>query len=102
MAFTDQYQQMNSRLSEEHQHRSHNQFLTIWVGLGIVGFVLFVLLLVWPFFELKSKDYFMIMVLLGLIISCLFQDFIETQAGVTIFGFFYSLALYRSNERELS
>tara|TARA_B110000046_G_scaffold180594_2_gene211461 strand:+ start:73 stop:1629 length:1557 start_codon:yes stop_codon:yes gene_type:complete len=102
MAFTDQYQQMNSRLSEEHQHRSHNQFLTIWVGLGIVGFVLFILLLVWPFFELKSKDYFMIMVLLGLVISCLFQDFIETQAGVTIFGFFYSLALYRSNERELS
>ncbi len=94
-AFTNQYAQMNSRLTEEHQHRSHNQFLTIWVGLGIVGLILFVLLLVWPFFEIKTKDYFMIMVLLSLIISCLFQDFIETQAGVTIFGLFYGLALYR-------
>lgn len=97
-AFTNQYAQMNSRLTEEHQHRSHNQFLTIWVGLGIVGLILFVLLLVWPFFEIKTKDYFMIMVLLSLIISCLFQDFIETQAGVTIFGLFYGLALYRDRE----
>ncbi len=97
-AFTDQYARMNSRLTEEHQHRSHNQFLTIWVGLGIVGLILFILLLVWPFFEIKTKDYFMIMVLLSLIISCLFQDFIETQAGVTIFGLFYSLALYRDRE----
>lgn len=97
-AFVDQYKQMNSRLTEEHQHRSHNQFLTIWVGLGIVGFILFILLLIWPFFELKTKDYFMIMVLLSLIVSCGFQDFIETQAGVTIFALFYSLALYREKE----
>ena len=94
-AFIDQYAQMNSRLTEEHQHRSHNQFLTMWVGLGIAGFVLFLLLLIWPFFELKTKDYFSIMVLLSLIVSCFFQDFIETQAGVTIFGLFYGLALYR-------
>ena len=96
-AFTKQYQQMNSRLLEEHQHRSHNQFLTIWVGLGILGFVLFILLLIVPFFELQSKDYFMMMVFIGLIVSCFFQDFIETQAGATIFALFYALAVYRDD-----
>lgn len=94
-AFTNQYREMESRLSEENQHRSHNQFLTIWVSLGILGFLMFVLLLILPFFEVKNRDYFMIMVMIGLVISCLFQDFIETQAGVTIFALFYALAVYR-------
>lgn len=97
-AFTQQYQQMNSRLDEENQHRSHNQFLTIWVSLGIVGLILFVCLLVTPFFEMFKVDYFMGMVMIGLIVSCLFQDLIETQAGVTIFALFYALASYRKTE----
>lgn len=95
MAFTNQYAKMNSRLIEQNQHRSHNQFLTIWVSLGVLGFILFLFLLISPFFEYHPLDYFGLMVLIGLIVSCLFQDFIETQAGVTIFALFYSLALYR-------
>lgn len=97
-AFEDEYAKMNSRLFEENRHRSHNQFLTIWVSLGILGFVLFSLMLILPFFEIRRKDYFMIMIFIGLIVSSLFQDIIETQAGVTIFALFYALALYREPE----
>ena len=46
-------------------------------------------------------DFFAGMVFISLIIGCLFQDFIETQAGVTIFALFYSLALYRE-EKEIN
>lgn len=93
-AFKKEYLAMDSRLLDQNQHRSHNQFLTIWVSLGILGLILFTLLFVTPFFEIKM-DYFALMVLFGLLISCLFQDLIETQAGVTIFALFYSLAIYR-------
>jgi hypothetical protein len=40
----------------------------------------------------------MIMIMIGLIVSSLFQDIVETQAGVTIFALFYALALYREKE----
>jgi len=97
-AFKGEYLAMNSRLLPENQHRSHNQFLTIWVGLGLVGFIAFVCLLIWPFFELRNRDYFTLIVLVSLLVSCLFQDLIETQAGVTIFALFYALAIYRPQE----
>ncbi len=96
-AFTVQYANMNSKLIEENQHRSHNQFLTLWVSLGIIGLILFVLLLIIPFFEIEP-DFFTGIVLSALIVACLFQDVIETQAGVTIFALFYSLALYRNQQ----
>ena len=97
-AFKMEYQAMNSHLIEANQHRSHNQFLTIWVGLGVLGFIAFVGLLIWPFFEVKHHDFFTLLVLVSLLVSCLFQDVIETQAGVTIFALFYSLAIYRPQE----
>jgi hypothetical protein len=97
-AFKIQYSRMGSSLVEENQHRSHNQFLTIWVAGGIVALLLFLGMLIMPIFELQSKDYFVWIVLLSLYISCLFQDIIETQAGVTIVGLFYALAVYRENE----
>jgi len=72
--------------------------LTIWVALGLIGFLAFLMLFIVPFFEIKQKDFFMVLFLFGLFFSCLFQDFIETQAGVTIFGLFYGLAIYRESE----
>jgi hypothetical protein len=33
--------------------------------------------------------------MISLVVSCLFEDSIETQAGVTIFALFYSLANFR-------
>lgn len=100
LAFTNEYARMNSRLLPENQHRSHNQYLTIWVGLGIIGVLAFILSLFWPFIELKKSDYFSVIVLVSLIVSCLFQDFIETQAGVTIFALMYSLAIYRTQDEK--
>ncbi|MGB1103947.1 MAG: O-antigen ligase family protein [Crocinitomicaceae bacterium] len=98
--FENAYLEIDSQLLPENRHRSHNQFLTIWVALGIIGILGFLSLFIIPFFEVLDKDFFMIFLLLGLFFSCLFQDFIETQAGVTIFGLFYALAIYREKEQK--
>jgi O-antigen ligase len=97
-SFERAYDQMSSLLKVENRHRSHNQFLTIWVALGIIGAMAFLVLFIVPFFEMNQRDNLLILFVLGLFFSCLFQDFIETQAGVTIFGLFYGLALYREKE----
>lgn len=95
--FEKQYIQMNSRLAKEQQHRSHNQLLTLWISLGIVGLMLYLTVLLLPFFQ-KDVDFFAVIILVGLLIANLFQDLIETQAGVTIFALFYSLAVYRNKQ----
>lgn len=92
--FEKAYQKLGSRLNEENWHRSHNQFLTLWVSLGLMGLLLFLSLFIMPWFSVPV-NYLSTVFLVGLLIACLFQDMIETQAGVTIFALFYSLALYR-------
>ncbi len=90
-AFVQQYARNKTLLKKENQHRSHNQFLTIWISHGIIGLVLMIGLFIMPFIILKQPTYLTIIVLFSLFLSFLTQDVIETQAGVTIFGFFYSL-----------
>lgn len=95
LAFNDAYKECGSKLLEENQHRAHNQFLTFWISHGIVGLLLFVGFLLLPFKRLKG-NYWSVMTLLILIGSFVFQDAVETQAGVTLFALFYCLANYTS------
>ncbi len=95
-AFNDQYIKRESLLKTENQHRSHNQFLTIWISHGLIGFVALLLLWFLPFFKyLKTCDYLLCVVLIALGFSFLWQDMLETQAGVTIFVLFYSLMVFK-------
>lgn len=101
-AFDEEYTASESLLWDENRHRSHNQFLTIWISHGILGALMLLGMLAIPVFRKKKMDYFQWTVLLTLFISLLFQDMLETQAGVTIFGLFYSLVVYKEDESSLS
>ncbi len=96
-AFENCYDKMNSQLIGENRHRAHNEFLSIWMSHGLIGLVAFTTLLLIPVFRKNSNDYFSFVVCVVLIVSCLFEDMIETQAGVTLFSFFLALALYRQS-----
>jgi hypothetical protein len=96
--FKRQYREMGSLLAPENQHRSHNQILTVWVTLGIVGVCLFIAVLILPFFEIKRMHFWQGIIFVSLIFSCLFQDLIETQAGVTLFSLAFSLAAYPAKD----
>ncbi len=88
------YDAVKSPLSEEWRIRPHNQFLTVWLALGAGGALIFLFsvfvpplilrnelhALYWPFFILA-------------LVSFLFEDTLETQAGLTFFAFFNSLLL---------
>jgi len=96
LAFENQYQIDDSKLNIEHRYRSHNQFLTNWISLGILGFGLSIFILFSPFFD-KKRSFSLITVSVSLVFSFFTQDLIETQAGVTIFALFYSLVNFKGS-----
>ena len=100
IAFEKQYEIMNSPLQPEFRWRSHNQFLSITVGFGFIGFIWFWVVLLYP--PIKSRrmtDYFYLAFFVIMMVSMLSEDTIETQTGVTIFAFFTSLFLFGKEEK---
>ncbi len=95
LAFSDAYDKLNSKLRPEMRWRSHNQFLSITVGFGILGLAWFVFAFLYPVVRLKGyRNYLFMASFLISISSMLVEDTIETQAGVTFFVVFYCLFLF--------
>jgi O-antigen ligase len=95
MEYRTMYQKLETGLAKEFRLRAHNQFLTIGVALGIIGFLLFITSLFLPFFTLKNANsYLFIGFAIILYMSMLNEDTLETQAGATLYAFFNSLFLY--------
>lgn len=94
-AFDRAYDEMNSPLSKENRKRSHNMFLTYTISYGIFGLVLFLILLGISFrYAWKDKNLLSLMFMVMICGSFLNEDTLETQLGVTIFGFFMALLVY--------
>lgn len=102
-SFKQAYKFINSNLSVEFQHRSHNQFLAIFITLGLIGLMVFIAGLVIPPFKLnKFSNYIFVVFFLIIILSMLTEDTLETQPGATFFAFFYALLLFGiTNESDL-
>ncbi|MBS1651170.1 MAG: O-antigen ligase family protein [Bacteroidetes bacterium] len=89
-ALNKAYSEIHSPLQTQWHKRPHNQFITITVALGIVGLFLFLLLLFYPSILLKKYLHpLYIGFILISIFSFLFEDTLETQAGLTFFAGFY-------------
>ena len=59
MAFNNQFNDMNSALELQYRFHAHNQFLGIFVVLGLLGFIVFVVGLFYPAIALSGfKDYY--------------------------------------------
>ncbi len=99
-AFDKQYELDNSKLNQQNRHRAHNEVLTLWISVGILGFLLIVFILFYPLFDLKTS-YPLLISSITLIIGFLTQDLIETQAGVTIFGVFYGIFVLSLHKKEI-
>jgi len=76
----------------------HNQFLETFVGLGIGGFILLILILFGPVITLKGK-YFELFIYFILIVTVnfVFESMFNRLAGVFFFVFFYCLFILFMN-----
>jgi hypothetical protein len=98
-AFQEQYVKMNSRLPPDQRWRSHNQFLSIFVGFGLFGFLWFLFTLFYPGWKLRGfTDYFFLVFMIIASLSMMTEDTLESQMGVTFFTFFYCFFLFGRKE----
>ena len=75
--------------------RSHNQYVSAFVSIGIVGLLAFLFSIIYPATVTKSWAmplfyYFFII----LFLSMFWEDTIESQVGVTIYAFIYMFYIY--------
>lgn len=88
----NKYTETGSRLKPENRNRSHNMYLTTWMGVGIIG----VLLLFWLVCYLGwigLKEHHVVLITFSLVVlftMCL-EDSLETQAGASFVGFFIAI-----------
>ena len=71
---------------------AHNQFLQVWLTLGIVGLLLLIWSLALPIYRLKSQGQplFALFAII-IILNSMTESILEVQKGVLFFVFFYSL-----------
>jgi hypothetical protein len=94
-AFTMEYQSSQSVLAPQYRHRAHNQFLAVFVAFGLIGFMCFIISLIYPPLVLrKFFTYHYFVFWITMMISMLVEDSLETQVGVTLFAFFNTFLLF--------
>jgi hypothetical protein len=94
-AFQEEYDKSGSLLEKEFRWHSHNQFLSIFATFGILGLAWFLFSLIFPAIRLsKFHDFYFLSFFIIIMLSMLTEDTLETQAGVTVFAFFYSFYLF--------
>lgn len=89
-------EELAARGSELHHGMGcHNQFLTFGVMGGVFLLLAFVVLLLAPFgFKEGYMTIYYVLFALLIFLSCLTEDTLETQAGITFYAFFNAFFLF--------
>lgn len=91
-AMDDAYITIDSRLYAEFRLRAHNQYLTFWMAFGVFGMLLLMATLLIPYGVPVTERGFLFTAFCVIVaLSYLTEDTLETQAGVTMVGFFSAL-----------
>lgn len=102
-AFDKQYRKMDSLLAPQYRLRSHNQYLSITVGFGIIGLAWFLFAMFYPGIKTRSfNNYFYLIFWIIFMVSMLTEDTIENQEGVTFYALFTALMILGREKPEPS
>ena len=78
--------------------RAHNQYLTFIIAFGLPGFIVILFSLFYPVSRCRSHIPVLTLVFFIIVMYSMFtEDTLESQPGVTLFAFFYSLYLFVSS-----
>jgi O-antigen ligase len=103
-----EYQVRGMTTEHEIALNSHNQFLSTAIAIGIIGLIILLLMLIYPFIiATKQHNYIVIGFVVLLLINLLVESMFETQAGLVFYAFMstiiYSTLLRNTpNNRRLS
>jgi hypothetical protein len=97
--FKKKYEENNSLLFSENRLEAHNTFLTFFITFGIIGFLYLLYFLVFSIWSsFKTLNFLGFAFILVITSSFFTEDTLETQMGITIFSFLFSLlCLYSKN-----
>lgn len=87
-AIAAQYQINDHGLEKEYQLRTHNQYLTLWISIGLLGMLFGILLCIQMIKSARRYSLVALIYTMIVLISFFTEDTLETQAGVTFVGFF--------------
>lgn len=93
-AYKAEYATDDRGLEQRFQGISHNQFLTIGIVLGVLGLIVFLVMLVYPTW-LYRRDFLYVTFMLIMLVSFLTDNTFDRQSGVTLFAFFNALLIVR-------
>ncbi|PSR54513.1 hypothetical protein AHMF7605_13835 [Adhaeribacter arboris] len=89
-------------LIKENQVMIHNQYLHMLMGTGIIGLLLFLYVLISPFWRrIWQNDFLATTFLLSTGTAMIVDSFFELQRGLNLFVFFYMLLIILKEQRTL-
>lgn len=95
--FSEKLRERKSDLSGTNL-KAHNEYLYIFATFGIIGFIIFIIWLIYPPIKLKIFESYIYLVFFYIItISMLTEDTLDNLAGIMFYIFFTSLMLFNSN-----
>lgn len=98
-ALNAEYSKNNITNALNHNLNAHNEFYQIYICLGLIGFIILVLSLFYPFvYYSKTIDYVYVIFLLIIIFNFLTESMLETQAGVMFYAFFNAILGLKNND----
>jgi hypothetical protein len=97
------YEELKVPLEKEWYKRPHNQFLTVFLAVGIIALIIFLISIFLPAIQLRSEVHilywpFFVMA----IVSFLMEDTLESQAGLTFYAFFNTVFISLAYHKKIS
>jgi hypothetical protein len=101
LEYMRQYDVEGSVLDKAHRLLSHNQFLNFLITFGIIGTIIIMWSLFFPFIsKTRFKGYMPAVFIMLLVLSMLWEDTLDTHTGVSFFAYFYSVFIFGNENNE--